>query len=106
MCNIVEYGEKKFSEFAVVVVFFFQSRSRFELLGRLNKKDPDEKLVTSAKESLSTAVSQIADYFLKDRSYICGDSISVADLIGVCVLLQLGSVNESDIYEKNTTITK
>ena len=64
----------------------------------------DEKLVANAKEELTKAIDHLAAYFLKDEPFICGDEISVADLVGVCELMHLDGVNESGIYENNPIV--
>ena len=72
--------------------------------GRLTKKPKDEAKVTAAKEELTKGLNQIADYFLKDQHFICGDEISAADLIGVNEIIHMSGVNENELYEKNVTV--
>ena len=60
--------------------------------------------MTAAKEELTKAITHIAEYYLKDQPFICGDEISAADLIGVCELMHLQGVNESGLYENNATV--
>ena len=42
--------------------------------------------------NLETVLDQMEQYFLKDRKYLAGDQISIADLLGVCELMQPGCV--------------
>ena len=80
-----------------------QFRSRVGVF-RFTKKPLDIELITAAKEELTKAVTHIAEYYLKDQPFICGDEISAADLIGVCELMQLTCVNESGLYDSNATV--
>ena len=85
-------------------IFTETFRTRIGVGERYPKKPLDEKLVASSKEDLIKAINHIADYYLKDQPYICGDEVSAADLIGVCELIHLGGVNESKIYENNAKV--
>ena len=50
-------------------------------------------------------IEHIDKYFLKGQKYIAGnDDISVADLLGVCELMQLYPVFEEGIYESNPNV--
>ena len=42
---------------------------------------------------LQTNLRQLEDVFLKDRDYLTSDDISIADLMGVCELMQPYAVN-------------
>lgn len=87
-----------------VQIFVNMFLSRVEVSEVLKKKPLDVELVTTAKEELTKAITHIADYYLKDQPYICGEEISAADLIGVCELMQLTGVNESGLFESNATV--
>lgn len=45
---------------------------------------PDEESMKEQWANIYKAFSSIEDYFLKDKSYVIGDQISIADLFGVC----------------------
>ena len=81
----------------------FQIRTRIGI-GRLTKKRLNEAKVSSAKEELTKGLNHIAEYFLKDQPFICGDEISAADLIGVNEIIHMSGVNENELYEKNATV--
>ena len=84
----------------------YQIRTRLSLGGdKFPKKPVDEAKVAAAKEALSKGINQIADLFLKDQPFICGDEISAADLIGVNEIIHMSGVNENELYEKNATIS-
>ena len=85
-------------------IFTETFRTRIGVGERFPKKALDEKVVAALKEELTKSINHIADYYLKDQPYICGDEISAADLIGVCELIQLSCVNESKMYETNATV--
>jgi len=53
----------------------------------VDKDDVAEKCV-----GLETALDQMENYFLKERAYLAGDEISIADLLGICELMQPGCV--------------
>ncbi|KAJ8042954.1 Glutathione S-transferase T1 [Holothuria leucospilota] len=53
----------------------------------------DEKLVNEQWKQSMKAFKAIENYFLKDRPFIAGEEISIADLLGVCEIVQVGSVN-------------
>lgn len=64
----------------------------------------DDKMLAGARAELSRAVNHIADYFLKDKTFIAGDEISIADIVAVCELMQLHGCNETALYESNPIV--
>ena len=72
--------------------------------GPFPKQALDEAKVATAKADIRRAVTHIADYFLQDKPFILGDKVSVADLIGLMELEQLGAVNEQSVYEENAKV--
>jgi len=64
----------------------------------------DEKKVERFKAELPKIISHIDQFFLKEKKFIGGDSISVADLLGVCELMQLYPVYEEEIYTSNANV--
>ena len=59
----------------------------------ITQKPIDQMKVERFTASLQTNLSQLEDVFLKDRDYLAGDDISIADLMGVCELMQPYAVN-------------
>ncbi|WAR03517.1 GSTT1-like protein [Mya arenaria] len=64
----------------------------------------DQAKVDRFKAELPKVISHIDTYFLKDDKYIGGDEVSVADLLGVCELMQLYPVYEEDLYLANPRV--
>lgn len=46
-------------------------------------------------------VKQLEKYFLHDNIYLCGRDITLADILGVCELMQLYGVSEESIWSSN-----
>ncbi|XP_060083378.1 glutathione S-transferase theta-1-like [Ylistrum balloti] len=62
-------------------------------------------MVENARNRLETVISQLDSYFLKgNKPFLCGSDISVADLLGVCELMQLYASCEENIYESNAVV--
>ena len=68
------------------------------------KRPSNEKQLAESKEALGKSIKELADYFLKDKPFIAGKDISVADLLCVCELKQLDGVEEAAIYESNPNV--
>lgn len=49
-------------------------------------------------------VRHLDQYFLKDKNFLCGSEISIADLLAVCELMQLHVVDEVNIVHQNDRI--
>ena len=49
-------------------------------------------------------VTQLEGYFLKDRPYLAGDEISIADIFGACELMQLYACHEHGLYESSPIV--
>lgn len=62
-------------------------------------------MVENARNRLETVVSHLETYFLeKGGNYLCGSDISVADLLGVCELMQLFACCEESNFECNGAV--
>ena len=48
----------------------------------------DEEKLRRFQSELETTLDHIENVFLKDQPYLCGEDISIADLLGVCELMQ------------------
>ena len=56
------------------------------------------------RHEVTKTVDYLEKVWLKDRPYLCGNDISVADLLGICELMQLYGVHEEKFYESNATV--
>ncbi|KAK3084631.1 hypothetical protein FSP39_016586 [Pinctada imbricata] len=65
----------------------------------------DWKKVELQRKRVKSIVKYMDTYFLKDKPFLCGDEISVADLLGACELKQLDSVEEEGMYTDNPKVT-
>lgn len=54
----------------------------------MSGKPADEKLVKFYYNGMQVVLDQLCNVWLKDRNYLCGDKISIADLLGLCELDQ------------------
>ena len=68
------------------------------------KRPIDEKKVARFKAELPKIIGHIDKYFLAGDDYIGGSDVSVADLLGVCELIQLYPVYEEALYEDNPRV--
>ncbi|KAL4223753.1 Glutathione S-transferase theta-1 [Mactra antiquata] len=64
----------------------------------------DEKKVQRFKAEIPKVINHIDQYFLGDNKFIAGDEISVADILGVCELMQLYPVYEEQLYTSNDKV--
>ena len=64
----------------------------------------DWKKVDRFKNDLPQVIKHIDEYFLKDKQFIGGDKISVADLMAACELMQLYPIFEENIYMSNPKV--
>ena len=78
----------------------------FQLIIPVARKEPiDQSKVDRFKADIPQVIEHIDKYFLKGQKFIGGnDDVSVADLLGVCELMQLYPVYEEEIYESNPNI--
>lgn len=51
-------------------------------------KPVDERMLKFFQKGMEKTLDTINDVWLKDQRYLCGDTISVADLFGICELDQ------------------
>lgn len=65
----------------------------------------DNKKVQRFKAELPKVITHIDEYFLRDSKFIGGsEDVSVADLLGVCELMQLYPVFEEEVYTSNPKV--
>ena len=70
----------------------------------MNGKPIDQDKVKECREKVTEALAQLESYFLKGKKFIGGDKISIADLLGVCELVQLYGCHEQGLYEKSPVL--
>jgi len=73
-------------------------------IGNFPTQPVDEKLRDKSREDLSRAVAHVDEYFLKDKPFIAGDEISVADILGVCELTHIAAVEQDELYTCNQKV--
>jgi glutathione S-transferase len=70
----------------------------------MKRKPIDWDKVKFYRKKVAQVVKFMADYYLKDNLYLCGNEITFADLLGVCELVQLYPVHEQEVYESNPKV--
>ncbi|KAH3884374.1 glutathione S-transferase theta-1-like [Dreissena polymorpha] len=73
-------------------------------INKVRGKPIKEDEVRRHKSELSKALNHIASYFLKERRFLCGNDISVADIQALCELMQLDAVREEGLYLSNPIV--
>ena len=68
------------------------------------KQPLDQQKVDKGIEDLNRAVKHIDEYFLKDKPFIAGEEISVADVLAVCELTHLQAVELETLYTSNPKV--
>ncbi|KAG5840398.1 glutathione S-transferase theta-2 [Anguilla anguilla] len=58
------------------------------LLARMTGEPPDPVRLRKALAQLSQTLDKLEDMFLKRQPFLCGDDITLADLLAVCELMQ------------------
>ena len=86
------------------LISVFQVPTRLDGWLGIPKRPANEPLVSEAKKELAKAITNIAEYYLKDKPFLIGDEISIADLSGVAELTGLRGCNEEGIYESNSVV--
>ena len=67
-------------------------------------KPIDQEKVKGHKKKVTEMIGDLESYFLKGKKFIGGDKISIADLLGVCELVQLYGCHEHGLYEKSPVV--
>lgn len=62
------------------------------------------KKVEELRKNFVKMLSDFEMYFLKDKKFITGDEISIADLFAVCELTELLACHEHGLYEKSPVV--
>ncbi|XP_052799757.1 glutathione S-transferase theta-1-like [Mya arenaria] len=74
------------------------------VFGHFTKEPLDKERAKTLREEVKKFVTHIGDYYLKDRPFIAGDEISVADISAVCELAQLTGIKEESLYMENEVV--
>ncbi|XP_052705828.1 glutathione S-transferase theta-1-like [Crassostrea angulata] len=74
------------------------------LIPRMKGMPIDWEKVKFYRKKVAEMVKLLDQYFLKNNLYLCGDEITLADLLGVCELVQLVPVREQMMYESNAKV--
>ena len=67
-------------------------------------KPVDEKEVEKFEKYVKQMVHHLDTYYLKDRKFLCGDEISIADLLCIGELTQLNGVGKEHLYLGNSKV--
>lgn len=74
------------------------------IIPRETKKPVDWEQVNMMKKRVAFVINHLDKTFLKEKPYLCGSEVSVADLLCICELMQLNTVHEEQLYESNPKI--
>jgi len=74
------------------------------LIPKMSGKPADQEAVKENRTKVTEMVKQMESYFLKGKKFIAGDKISIADLLGVCELVQLQGCHEQELYESSSVL--
>ncbi|CAL1543922.1 unnamed protein product [Lymnaea stagnalis] len=75
------------------------------IIPRATGKPVNQEKVEKYREKVSTMLSQLESYFLKNQTYLGGgNELSIADLLGACELMQLYACHEQGLYEKSPIV--
>ncbi|RUS85730.1 hypothetical protein EGW08_006524 [Elysia chlorotica] len=74
------------------------------IIPKATGKPIDHAVADKFRKKVSSMVTQLEGYFLKDRKYLAGDEISIADIFGACELMQLFGCHEHGLFEKSPII--
>ncbi|XP_052799752.1 glutathione S-transferase theta-1-like [Mya arenaria] len=79
---------------------------RLQFFEALAGRPINQEEVAKYKTGLANVITQLGNSFLKGRSFLAGDDISVADLQALCELMQLDSLGQGDLYLSNGNVKK
>ncbi|XP_062606138.1 glutathione S-transferase theta-1-like [Saccostrea cucullata] len=74
------------------------------LIPRMRRKPIDWDKVKFYRKKVVEVVKLLDEYFLRDHLFLCGNEIALADLLGVCEVVQLYPVCEEGLYESNPKV--
>ncbi|XP_022085891.1 glutathione S-transferase theta-1-like isoform X2 [Acanthaster planci] len=59
------------------------------VIPRVTGSPPDEDALQTLVNNMHTTLTALEEVFLRDKPYLCGDKISIADLLGICEVEQV-----------------
>jgi glutathione S-transferase len=74
------------------------------IIPKMTGQPINQDRVRKCREGVTKMVGQLESYFLKSNPYIGGDELSIADLLGICELMQLYACQENGLYEKSPVV--
>jgi len=69
-------------------------------------KPVNEQKVAQLEKQMNITLDLIENIWLKDKQFLCGDDISISDIIGICEIEQPSEKKTFLIQNKNHIITK
>ncbi|XP_061163343.1 glutathione S-transferase theta-1-like [Saccostrea echinata] len=85
----------------------FHGTMLFRILLRLpqeTKQPVNQQEAGEYRKGNMTVVRHLDKYFLKDKKFLCGEDISIADILAVCELMQLHVIDEDYIIYQNDKV--
>lgn len=77
----------------------------FQIFKPIVKRIPvTAEAIAPFRKTLSKSITELGSYFLKDRAFIAGDEISIADLICVCDVTGLLYTDAEDLFQSNSVV--
>ncbi|KAJ8379412.1 hypothetical protein SKAU_G00001900 [Synaphobranchus kaupii] len=70
------------------------------LMAYMTGQAPDPMKLEKALADLSKTLEKLEDMFLKRQAYLCGEDITLADLLAICELMQLLGGNRDILKER------
>lgn len=67
-------------------------------------KSVDKEAVKKYRSKVEDMLVKFESYFLKDRKYLAGNEITLADIFGACEIMQIYACHEHAAYEKSPII--
>ena len=89
----------------LILIYFFILPLLQVVAPEISGNQTNPKKVEELRQNVSKMIFQLERYFLKDKKYIAGDEISIADIFAACELTELLACHEQGLYE-NSPITQ
>lgn len=74
------------------------------ILPRMRGSDVNQDKINFHKKNLKKAVGHIDTYFLRDKPFMCGEEISIADVLVASELLHMYGCREEQVFTHNATV--
>ncbi|KAK3084301.1 hypothetical protein FSP39_011299 [Pinctada imbricata] len=82
----------------------FHAASLFREL--LMSGEPNSQEVEKLERYNRKVTQHLDKYYLKDHDFLCGNEISIADILCICELTQLYAVGKESLYMDNPKVAK